>query len=83
MSNLLGSRLLGSLIVFQTQHIRYNLSMFINLLILFTERENTNYNEVEWRRKHFSIQLKLCRTHITLALDFLMYFLALTAPLYL
>ena len=47
MSNLQGSRLLGSLIVFQTQHIRYNLSMFINLLILFTERENTNYNEEE------------------------------------
>lgn len=64
MSNLLGSRLLGSLIVFQTQHIRYNLSMFINLLILFTERENTNYNEEEWRRKHFSIQLKLSRFSI-------------------
>lgn len=64
MSNLLGSRLLGSLIVFQTQHIRYNLSMFINLLTLSTERENTNYNEEERRRKHFSIQLKLSRFSI-------------------
>ncbi|KAJ6936139.1 hypothetical protein NC652_011007 [Populus alba x Populus x berolinensis] len=49
--------------------------MFINLLILFTERENTNYNEEEWRRKHFSIQLKPCRAHITLALNFLILFL--------